>query len=104
MRIHLRRAAAILTACALMLTPMTAVVGSSGSPSASVTAPASPTTTPAGDLQGTGAWQKLACLGCVGGFLLLSAGGSVAGVMLALAMYPEAAVLCAAGCYAAFAT
>ncbi|MHB0948694.1 MAG: hypothetical protein ACYC4J_06475 [Gemmatimonadaceae bacterium] len=102
MRIHLRRAAAIVTACALMLAPMTASHSSSAPPATVAAAPSTATATPAAHLQGTGAWQKLACLGCIGGFVLLSAGGSVVGVVAAIAMYPEAAALCAAGCYAAF--
>ncbi len=103
MRNHLRRAAAILMACALMLAPMNASGSSSGPAPAVAAAPATTAPSPAADLQGTGAWQKLACFGCIGGFVLLSAGGSVVGVMAAIAMFPEAAALCAAGCYAAFA-
>ena len=47
---------------------------------------------------GRGVGQRIACLGCVAGFLALSAGGSVAGVAMAVAFQPEIAAGCGFAC------
>jgi len=46
---------------------------------------------------GLGFWNKLACVGCIAGFLV-GAGTTVAGLAIFLQLNPELAVLCFSAC------
>ena len=107
MRTLRRRVTAIVAALALLLIPAStrtnAVPGDQGMSIPAASAAQQPVQAELA-LRGTGYWQKAACLGCVAGFLFVSGTGSVAAVIAVIAAYPEVAALCAAGCYAAYAT
>lgn len=47
---------------------------------------------------GSGVGPRMGCLLCVGAFLALSAGGSIAGVAMAVAFQPEIAAGCGFAC------
>lgn len=55
----------------------------------------------AGDVVGSGLWAKVACVSCVAG-LGLAGGGSLAGVLLVAAAFPEVASACIGACILAF--
>ncbi|MHB1265381.1 MAG: hypothetical protein ACYC1S_13345 [Gemmatimonadaceae bacterium] len=109
MRNMFRRITALTMIAALLAVT---VSDASARPAGQATATASSPVVATGDggsslgtpsLVGTGGrWQKLACIGCIAAFGAASITGSVYAVMLVMATYPEAAALCAAGCYAAF--
>ena len=55
----------------------------------------------AGDVVGSGFWAKAACIGCIAGFGL-AGGGSLAGMLLLAAAFPEASTACIGACILAF--
>ena len=72
------------------------------------TAPAAPVaaadTAPAVQVDqvvGLGWLEKAACIGCMAAFGV-AGGGTLIGVMIVAGTFPEAAAMCAIGCYAAF--